>query len=101
MPGMMLSSVRLFLFEVYMNNENFMVYQKEDVLPYMQGLWREALQSICGLPNEVFNGKHQSCAHGGGKDRLRLTVQLDDRKCDDGANSNVFGNNTVIRWIMQ
>src|SRR5699024_7418589 len=46
MPGMMLSSVRLFLFEVYMNNENFMVYQKEDVLPYMQGLWREALQSI-------------------------------------------------------
>ena len=46
-----------------MNNENFMVYQKEDVLPYMQGLWREALQSICGLPNEVFNGKHQSCPH--------------------------------------
>lgn len=90
-----------FLFEVHMNNENFMVYQKEDVLPYMQGLWREALQSICGLPNEVFNGKHQSCPHCGGKDRFRWTDKLGDKKGDGGAICNVCGNDTGIGWIMK
>lgn len=53
------------------------MFQKEEVLPYMKGLWREALQSICGLQSGVFNKKHQPCPYCGGKDRFRWTDELD------------------------
>lgn len=83
-----------------MNTENFMTYQKEDVLPYMKGLWREALQSICGLHNDVFNKKHQPCPHCGGKDRFRWTDKLNEEG-DGGAICNVCGNDTGIGWLMK
>ena len=82
-----------------MTYEN-MMYQKEDVLPYMKGMWREALQSICGLHNDVFNGKHQPCPHCGGKDRFRWTDKLAE-KGDGGAVCNACGNDSGIGWIMK
>ncbi|AWD92260.1 DNA primase [Escherichia phage vB_EcoS_IME347] len=81
-------------------NENFMQYQKEDVLPYMKGLWREILQSVCGLPNDVFNKKHQPCPNCGGKDRFRWTDKLNEPG-DGGAVCNSCGNDTGIGWLMK
>lgn len=75
-------------------------FQKEDVLPYMKGMWRDALQSICGLHNEVFNKKHQPCPHCGGKDRFRWTDKL-DTDGDGGAICNGCGNDSGIGWMMK
>lgn len=75
-------------------------FQKEDVLPYMKGMWRDALQSICGLHNEVFNKKHQPCPHCGGKDRFRWTDKL-DIDGDGGAICNGCGNDSGIGWMMK
>ena len=36
-------------------------YDEKEVLPYMPGMWREALQNICGIHSRYFNGKHQDC----------------------------------------
>lgn len=81
-------------------NEEFMMFQKEDVLPYMKGLWREAFQSICGLPNDVFNKKHQPCPNCGGKDRFRWTDNL-NTPGDGGAICNSCGNDSGIGWLMK
>lgn len=83
-----------------MHDSEFMHYQKEDVLPYMRGMWREALQSICGLGSEVFNKKHQPCPHCGGKDRFRWTDKL-EQDGDGGAVCNGCGSDTGIGWIMK
>lgn len=77
-----------------------MMYQKEDVLPYMKGMWRDALQSICGLHNDVFNKKHQPCPHCGGKDRFRWTDKL-NTDGDGGAICNACGNDSGIGWMMK
>lgn len=77
-----------------------MIFQKEDVLPYMKGLWRDALQSICGLHNDVFNLKHQSCPHCGGKDRFRWTDKLSSDG-DGGAICNGCGNDSGVGWMMK
>lgn len=81
-------------------NEDFAMYQKEDVLPYMGGMWRDALQSICGLSNDVFNKKHQSCPNCGGKDRFRWTDKL-HASGDGGAICNGCGNDSGIGWLMK
>lgn len=83
-----------------MNAENLMMYQKEDVLPYMGGMWKDALQSVCGLSPQVFNKKHQPCPHCGGKDRFRWTDNL-DKPGDGGAICNSCGNDTGIGWMMK
>lgn len=75
-------------------------FQKEDVLPYMKGMWRDALQSICGLHNDVFNKKHQPCPHCGGKDRFRWTDKLNEAG-DGGAICNGCGNDSGIGWMMK
>lgn len=75
-------------------------YQKEDVLPYMLGLWRDALKSICGLRDEVFSGKHRECPNCGGKDRFRWTDKL-DRKGDGGYICNGCGNDTGLGLLMR
>lgn len=75
-------------------------FQKEDVLPYMKGMWRDALQSICGLHNDVFNKKHQPCPHCGGKDRFRWTDKLNETG-DGGAICNACGNDSGIGWMMK
>ena len=77
-----------------------MMFQKEDVLPYMKGMWRDALQSICGLSNEVFNKKHQPCPHCGGKDRFRWTDKL-STDGDGGAVCNGCGSDSGIGWLMK
>lgn len=77
-----------------------MMFQKEDVLPYMKGMWRDALQSICGLSNDVFNKKHQPCPHCGGKDRFRWTDKL-SIDGDGGAVCNGCGNDSGIGWLMK
>ena len=76
------------------------MFQKEEVLPYMKGLWREALQSICNVPSEVFNKKHQSCPSCGGKDRFRWTDKLDEPG-DGGAYCNSCGADKGIGWLMR
>jgi phage/plasmid primase-like uncharacterized protein len=76
------------------------IYQKEDVLPYMRGMWREALQSVCGLDSSVFNKKHQPCPHCGGKDRFRWTDKL-ETSGDGGAVCNGCGNDKGIGWLMK
>lgn len=83
-----------------MQEERTLPFQKEEVLPYMSGLWREALQSICGLQSSVFNKKHQSCPNCGGKDRFRWTDKL-KKPGDGGAVCNVCGNDTGIGWLMK
>lgn len=75
-------------------------FQKEDVLPYMKGLWREAFQSICGLQSGVFNKKHQSCPNCGGKDRFRWTDELESPG-DGGAICNGCGNDKGEGWMMK
>lgn len=82
--------------EVHQN----MMFQKEDVLPYMKGMWRDALQSICGLSSDVFNKKHQPCPHCGGKDRFRWTDKL-SADGDGGAVCNGCGNDSGIGWLMK
>lgn len=77
-----------------------MMFQKEDVLPYMKGMWRDALQSICGLSNDVFNKKHQPCPHCGGKDRFRWTDKL-STDGDGGAVCNGCGSDSGIGWLMK
>lgn len=77
-----------------------MMFQKEDVLPYMKGMWRDALQSLCGLSNDVFNKKHQPCPHCGGKDRFRWTDKL-STDGDGGAVCNGCGNDSGIGWLMK
>lgn len=81
-------------------NEDFAMYQKEDVLPYMKGMWRDALQNICHLPDEVFNKKHQPCPYCGGKDRFRWTDKLASSG-DGGAVCNGCGNDSGIGWLMK
>lgn len=77
-----------------------MMFQKEDVLPYMKGMWRDALQSICGLHSDVFNKKHQPCPNCGGKDRFRWTDKLDSDG-DGGAICNGCGNDSGVGWMMK
>lgn len=77
-----------------------MMFQKEDVLPYMKGMWRDALQSLCGLSNDVFNKKHQPCPHCGGKDRFRWTDKL-STDGDGGAVCNGCWNDSGIGWLMK
>lgn len=77
-----------------------MMFQKEDVLPYMKGMWRDALQSLCGLSNDVFNKKHQPCPHCGGKDRFRWTDKL-STDGDGGAVCNGCRNDSGIGWLMK
>ncbi|MEG0209035.1 MULTISPECIES: primase-helicase zinc-binding domain-containing protein [Gammaproteobacteria] len=76
------------------------LFQKEEVLPYMKGLWREALQSICHVPSEVFSKKHQSCPSCGGKDRFRWTDKLEEPG-DGGAYCNSCGADKGIGWLMR
>ncbi|UGO53119.1 putative DNA primase/helicase [Klebsiella phage vB_KaeD_HazelMika] len=76
------------------------MFQKEEVLPYMKGLWREALQSVCGVPSIVFNKKHQSCPSCGGKDRFRWTDKLEEPG-DGGAYCNSCGADKGIGWMMR
>ena len=76
------------------------MFQKEEVLPYMKGLWREALQSVCGLPSSVFNKKHQSCPSCGGKDRFRWTDNLNNPG-DGGAYCNSCGADKGEGWMMR
>lgn len=83
-----------------MDNSEFQMYQKEDVMPYMSGMWREALQSICGLKADVFNKKHQPCPHCGGKDRFRWTDKV-DRTGDGGAICSNCGNTDGIGWLQK
>ncbi|MDJ1414082.1 hypothetical protein MU748_31620, partial [Pseudomonas aeruginosa] len=59
-------------------------YDEKEVLPYMPGMWREALQNSCGIQSRYFNGKHQDCPNCGGKDRFRWTDKLENRG-DGGA----------------
>lgn len=66
----------------------------------MQGLWKDALQSICGLKSDVFNKRHQPCPHCGGRDRFRWTDEL-DKPGDGGAICNVCGNDSGVGWIMK
>lgn len=75
-------------------------YDKKDVLPYMPGMWQDALQQICGLKSTVFNKKHQPCPNCGGKDRFRWTDNL-DKVGDGGAICNVCGNDSGIGWLMK
>lgn len=77
-----------------------MMFQKEDVLPYMKGMWRDALQSVCGLHSDVFNKKHQSCPNCGGKDRFRWTDKLNSDG-DGGAICNGCGNDSGVGWMMK
>lgn len=77
-----------------------MMFQKEDVLPYMKGMWRDALQNLCGLSNDVFNKKHQPCPHCGGKDRFRWTDKL-STDGDGGAVCNGCGSDSGIGWLMK
>lgn len=77
-----------------------MNYQKEEVLPYMKGLWKEALQSICGLQSITFNKKHQMCPHCGGSDRFRWTDNISSPG-DGGAICNQCGNDSGVGWMMK
>lgn len=81
-------------------NDEFRMFQKEDVMPYMSGMWREALQVICGLRDEVFNKKHQPCPHCGGKDRFRWTDKVDSTG-DGGAICSNCGNTDGIGWLQK
>lgn len=75
-------------------------YQKEDVLPYMSGMWRDALQSICGLNNDYFGKKHGPCPNCGGKDRFRWTDKI-EHPGDGGAICNNCGGTDGIGWLMK
>lgn len=76
------------------------MYQKEEVIPYMKGLWREALQSICGLNDSYFTKRHGPCPHCFGKDRFRWTDNL--KSPGDGGNiCNQCGNDTGIGLMMK
>lgn len=66
----------------------------------MKGLWRDALQSICGLSSDVFNKKHQPCPNCGGKDRFRWTDKL-SQDGDGGAVCNGCGNDSGVGWMMK
>ena len=75
-------------------------YDEKEVLPYMAGMWREALQNICGIHSRYFNGKHQDCPNCGGKDRFRWTDKLNSDG-DGGAICNGCGNDSGIGWMMK
>lgn len=81
-------------------SDEFRMFQKEDVMPYMSGMWREALQVTCGLRDEVFNKKHQPCPHCGGKDRFRWTDKVDSTG-DGGAICSNCGNTDGIGWLQK
>ena len=75
-------------------------YDEKEVLPYMAGMWREALQNICGIHSRYFNGKHQDCPNCGGKDRFRWTDKLETRG-DGGAYCGGCGADKGIGWLMK
>lgn len=75
-------------------------YDEKEVLPYMPGMWREALQNICGIHSRYFNGKHQDCPNCGGKDRFRWTDKLENRG-DGGAYCSGCGADKGIGWLMK
>lgn len=75
-------------------------YQKEDVIPYMRGMWRDALKSICGLDDSCFSGKHGPCPNCGGSDRFRWTDKVHERG-DGGAYCNNCGANDGIGWLQK
>lgn len=76
------------------------MFQKEDVMPYMRGMWRDALMSICGVHRDVFSGKHQACPVCGGKDRFRWTDKLQEPG-DGGAFCNMCGGDKGMGWLMK
>lgn len=76
------------------------MYQKEDVLPYMGGMWRDAIQSICGIPDSYFNKRHGPCPHCGGRDRWRWTDKINVAG-DGGAVCNSCGNDSGMGWLMK
>lgn len=79
---------------------NEISYQKEEVIPYMKGLWREALQSICGLNDSYFSKKHGPCPSCSGKDRFRWTDSINSSG-DGGAICSQCGSDSGVGWMMK
>lgn len=75
-------------------------YQKEDVMPYMRGMWRDALQKICGLSSSYFSKRHGPCPHCHGKDRFRWTDKVNEPG-DGGAFCSQCGASDGIGWLMK
>jgi phage/plasmid primase-like uncharacterized protein len=74
--------------------------QLDDVKGALRGRWIEVLATVCGLPAEVLNGRHQACPSCGGSDRFRAFNDADDT---GGAICNKCGTFAdgfeVVRWL--
>lgn len=77
------------------------MYQKEEVMPYMKGMWQDALQSICGLDSSYFGKKHGPCPVCGGRDRFRWTDKVGREAGDGGAYCNQCGGGDGILWLQR
>lgn len=47
------------------------MYNKDDIIRSVAGMWPEAIQAISPVPDSVFNKKHQPRISCGGADRFR------------------------------
>lgn len=79
---------------------SFSNFDKNDVLPYMPGMWQDALMTICGVDSRHFTGKHTSCPVCGGKDRFRFSNKVKESG-DGGAYCNECGADSGIGWLMK
>lgn len=75
-----------------------LMYQKEEVLPRMRGLWPQAFVSLCNVDKSHFNKKHGPCMYCGGTDRARFTDKIQDSG-DGGYICAQCGGDTGIGWF--
>lgn len=80
-----------------------MKYDYKEVIRQLQGNYTDAIQTICSLPDEVFNKKGQPCPMCGGKDRFRYTDRNGEgayvcRHCGGGSGIDLIMNSTGMEF---
>lgn len=77
------------------------MYQKDDVIRALAGMWPEAIMQISGVDSRYFSGKHMDCpACQSGKDRFRFDDHF-QTKHDGGAICSQCGASDGLGLLMK
>lgn len=76
------------------------MYNKDDVIRAVAGMWPEAIQSISSVSSSTFNGKHQACPSCSGRDRFRYDDHYQN-KADGGYICSQCGSGDGISLLMK
>lgn len=76
------------------------MYNKDDIIRSVAGMWPEAIQAISPVPDSVFNKRHQACPSCGGQDRFRYDDHYKE-KSDGGYLCSQCGSGEGISLLMK